>query len=737
MATQLDTRLPRTKPSGISSQPSHSRAPRITVGKLVSAVRSRWLLIVVGLLLTTAAATGAALTLSKKTWEASTTLLYTALPIPESGQSMYTQPDLKTLAGLVNSPELLDAIRDEFKISVPTKALEKNLTVTVPNGTKMLTLTLRWDDGRQTVEIVNRLASDFMARVAELRKSKLNAHLVDFDQALIGLQAKQHAALLAVRSFHQREKLSDYKSDIIAENARTVDLETMLERQHRIESDTLAQMKRMDEHLEEVKAQQLQEAEATKQFDAAVESVTDNRRRQDRIRELIQDERKVMEVQAKLDSKKAELNRVKQLYAKKFASLAQLQEIESQVGVLTAQVKDTVKIRDLLIETEKIDKVVVPAGAKKNVGSPIIQQVLFRKLELELQLTAARHEMGQLETQIRESRARSARIDSLHGEHESLLKKVEAVDTERRALELQISGLKNLSSLKTGEFVVAAPARPSQYPISSTKKSILISTFGLGLFLTFGMVVALEAISLSQGCESRAQRLNLPVLSEIPTEAGAVRHRGLRSLALRLRQSLRESGSVVLFSHVTESGDSAGMLDELASLLALRDERVLILDSRLGHGTHRSGNRLSLVNESWSEDIIGTGPVHEFNSPGLSDYLSFSCNDVDQICTPAEGFGIDRISVGEASLTTEALATHRMSELMTELRRRYSIILVAAPSLLHSVDLQILTAMADGLVAVNDGKISAVSRVRHSIDELQELEAPIVGQVVMALKPSH
>ena len=109
--------------------------------------------------------------------------------------------------------------------------------------------------------------------------------------------------------------------------------------------------------------------------------------------------------------------------------------------------------------------------------------------------------------------------------------------------------------------------------------------------------------------------------------------------------------------------------------------------------------------DSWPLDVFHLPNPQEAPALGLSDYLAFITNDLDDVCQAAGEFGVDHLSAGRAELPADALATHRMTELVAELRERYSILLILAPPLTHSVDLQILAALAHGIIAVVDAPV--------------------------------
>lgn len=708
-----------------------------------AAVRARKTILIIGMVATGIGAFLGAWLLSKPVWQVDATLVYSPLPIPEDAKSLYIPPDLKTLASLVNSPKILETAREASHIELPVKLIDQSLTTSVPGGTKALKMTLKWDNGVAAANLLNRIVAEFISQVASLRRAKLSDHVKDFEEHLVEVKGRLESALEEVRAFHRREGLVDFKNDVDTGLKKLGDLELSMGQQQRNESDILAQQRRMKDHFEEIKAQEAKEVEEEKQLQAATESISDNRRRQDRLRELIDEERRVQEIQAMIDIKKLEADRVRRLVLRGAASKSELEAIESEIAVFVSRIKESDKIKKWRGELEKIDKLVVPDAAKKRAGSPIIQQMLYRQLEIELHLIGIRDQMSQIQKGIDAQHARLKRLDQLRGEYESLTRKVESIDLERQKFESLIAVMRGLIDIKTAEFFIANVAEPPKYPSSSNKKLLLIGLGGSGMMLTLLTVAVLELGTIGRSTEARACQLGLPAIAWIAPPGRPYRRQQLRGLALRLRQFVPEPGAVVVFSTLSEPGQAEETIEELATLLALRDERVLILDARIGIDV-ASRTKPAAPNDRaehrhaspplWSTNVF---PIENDRIPvvrGLSDYLAFVTSDLDEVCQPSTGFGVDRISLGHSNISADTMATHRMSELLTDLRARYSIILVIAPPLAHSVDLQILASQAQGVVAVVDLPVPVHRAVRRTIAELHALCAPILGQVVFEVE---
>ena len=123
MATGIESfdRAPRSLVFSAEPQTPKKSPVALVVSRLSTAARRYWFLLLLGLLGTGAGTYFGSNALVKRTWESSTTILYTSLPISEGDRGLFTAPDLKTLSALVNSPGTIEAIREEFHLDVPSK----------------------------------------------------------------------------------------------------------------------------------------------------------------------------------------------------------------------------------------------------------------------------------------------------------------------------------------------------------------------------------------------------------------------------------------------------------------------------------------------------------------------------------------------------------------------------------------------------------------------------------------
>ena len=420
--------------------------------------------VVVATLVSLVAAVAIAVRYSQAQWEGTSTLLYAPLTGPDTQGSLYVPPDLKTLVALAKSPRNLETVRRDFKLPLSLEALEKLFKVTIPTGTKTVEVTFRSGTARGAADMVNRLVDLFREQVAEVRKAKINGYVDDFAEHLEGCRNRLQAANDALAEFDRANRVGDVASDLARLNDEIKDLDTELAHTTRERSSYAAQLTALDAHIASLKDQDRKREDDEKAAEAADETVADNRRRQDRLRELISEERTKMEVGAKLAAARADATRLARLAERGHASRDSLEEVQAQILILEAQIKETDTIRSWKDELERIDKVIVPKGKTKNQGSTAIEQIVFKKLELNLFITAAERGIEGLQADIAKREAEVRRLMGLQQRQRSLAKVVESCDAERLAASAELTALKKLQAIRTFEFAVVDAGLPRPVP---------------------------------------------------------------------------------------------------------------------------------------------------------------------------------------------------------------------------------------------------------------------------------
>ncbi len=715
----MPTNLPAPSISRTASPAARFRRLATVV---CGAISRRKVLFVVGCLLSVASAAGLSEVLAKKLWESNGMLLYTPLTTAESTASMYVPPDLKTLVSIAEEPTALAVIADEFQLDIPIKALAASFEVTVASGTKTIEFRLKWGDAQIGADMVNQLMESFRSAVLDIRLRKIDDYAKGFEVNKQQASDRYHTSLKTLQDFNRTASSVDIGRELNLTNENMLQLQLEIGRVRRSELNSKSQAKELERYVTEMRRREHAEGE-DKQFEAADETIADNRRRQDRLREMVTDERSRMEIEAQLVAKRAEQRRLLKLAHDNFASKEELERIGAEIGVLTAKVIDTEKIVGWKTELDRIDQVVVPKGKTKSQGSPVVQQALTKRLEIDLILLGNREELRELVGEIEEKRQRIDKLLSMQLKYQSLTKEVEAAELEVVTAAAGLREMRKLQSIRVPDLVVVTPATPSPYP-TTNRKTLLVGFLVGGLLLATASVLLIDHLR-SDGPTSTSvvSGLGLPMLERLTGDGKrpsffASESVELRLLALRIRQAIRIPSAVCVFSTINEAAGSAWLIVPLAQCLARRDERVLIIDSA-GLGD----------DPRYLESLIDARPLGEAQ-PGLGDYLVFVEDDLARVVLPTTIPAVDYLPRGTTPVGFDLLATYRMTELLDTLRDLYTMILIIGPRADRQVDLEILSARADGIIFLADDQSGRCLKSIPNIKILASLGAPILGAVV-------
>jgi capsular polysaccharide biosynthesis protein len=680
-------------------QANHSN-PAITCGLLAwQAVKNQWKMVSCMIIIGIVIAGATSFWLGKQTWETTGTMLYTPLPTPDGQKGLYTSPDLNTLTSLIKSPDNLNELCEEFRLAMPLSVLDKSFKVTTPKNTQTVVVSLQWAEGTECARMTNWLMERFIERSKDIRRRTAEGHINDLTLRMTDNESQYKRQMSQYSSYLQKHNIIDTK---LESESISKELETLLTDQIRSSRDEVsytAQRVRVAKELEEIKRSVQEEFERERKFEASQETIADNRRRQDRLRELIDDERKRQEWIAELSVKRKEFDRRSALRANGVVSQAELDEIAKEVEILTARLNDNSKIVNWRNELTRIDQVVIPKGQSRSQGSPIIQQALFRQLEIDLKLIGIQKDLFEIGKAINAKRRRLEEISASVRESESMKKELEVISQDRLRLSEQASFFRKLRDQSVSEFSIVSHARAGTYPISSNRKLWFAGFMAGAFFVCCGWITYHETRRQIHSGYSVIRKTGIESLGFLSLD-----ETNLRRFCTRFRDSAPNHGHVVMFTGDQSEAHSVWAL-HIARRLAQRDERIMILDCRL-------------------HDTKAQKVTHRL---GLGDYLKFIPCDMDDLIVPDDSSTVDIIQTGSAVLP-DSIATHRMSELLTTLKKQYTMIFVVGHSLEHDHEVDLLARHADTALAIlgKQGRIDAL------VSTIRKLQTTLAGRIKVA-----
>lgn len=129
--------------------------------------------------------------------------------------------------------------------------------------------------------------------------------------------------------------------------------------------------------------------------------------------------------------------------------------------------------------------------------------------------------------------------------------------------------------------------------------------------------------------------------------------------------------------------------------------------------------------------IRNLGDLEEEPSRGLGEYLSYTASSVDEVIWPSIVPGVDVLPrIGEAVLP-DLLGSNRMHELLDEVSRRYSVVILDAAPVQPYVDAELLARWCDGVVLVVRSRVTTAAAVKRAVARLNDsCPRPVAGVIL-------
>lgn len=380
----------------------------------------------------------------------------------------------------------------------------------------------------------------------------------------------------------------------------------------------------------------------------------------------------------------------------------------------------------------------------------------------------ARKKIGEVEALLAERRQDFQRLSQAQHQAAELEHEAMAVDHERQRIDDELSMVEQLCGAHTSGFTVVQPATESLINPTSNKTKLFGACTVLTWLLLAAPLFAFEVLrSREPAALTTARRLGMPLLARLgQPEAGAAgdEHRlhanydAVRLLALRIQQSLDQPGSAIMFCGLDWTPAPKWLLLNLARCFSERGERILLLDlgradwpsagcelnppvvsgaERLAPGSNGHdlayANGLSRPNGRTNGHAAAHARSHaavaEPEAPSLAAWLASQSTDPDELISPTAIPDVDQLQVGDCPLPREAWGTARMSDLMKQLRQRYTLILVSGLTTSRVVDMQLIAARVDGIIFTMPEGAEVEAHSNAVVRDLAHLNAPVLGLI--------
>ncbi len=303
---------------------------------------------------------------------------------------------------------------------------------------------------------------------------------------------------------------------------------------------------------------------------------------------------------------------------------------------------------------------------------------------------------------------------------------IRGLETKIAEARLQMTNAKTLSNSAIGNLEKLSPALEPTKAVSPRPKLNTALAFILGLFLTYGVLLLLEALNTKfRSVAELAKKTAQPILGEFPKT-----HDGNRALPQEAINYLRTNiildtqdsnlllqeddipqfSKVFLVTSANKSEGKSSIARNLAESFAQNDYKTLLIDADL------------------RKPIIAT--IYKLKKPNIS--LPHVLKEPSAPFTPISR-KIDNKYILDILPTFEAVenATETLSrgfhKLLADLRQKYDVIIVDSAPVLPVADTLPIASLATGVILVASMETKDSSGIIATIKKLENIGVNILG----------
>jgi Mrp family chromosome partitioning ATPase len=716
--TALSTYVaPRTPPKASPLAPKE-REPLIK-----STLRKRWWLLGICVIVALGPAYFAGHQFATMTYKIKGELEYHGLP-EMARTSAYNMEPVEAHAELLQSPAFLLTVIEKRNMAheLDVLGLTNSLDVTADSRSKMITLILSSSDLVKGKELLDDMMEMYVQRAVEDRRARATDHVRHAEEELFRAEANEDNCRKLLRNYSEKMVSTEFEQVSIPD--------TLRQYTSAYNAAVLAQTSFKT---------QIQEYNASR----AAETKDLNRKL----------------IEAKLGNVKSRLEK----YDPGSQPHAVLSRVSGELEALaktSANYDSPVKFKELIDAVGKnltsypwLNQYITPDMSDQSTQ---IDKMTEEGKKAELGLKTTSDEVADLKAKIDDTKkkleaANNAMRPQLE-ERKAFQDDLAGATANKQLVRSQLQALRQIKASPVKELSIVCKATWDGKPTTTFKKLFALAFMGVSLVLAAPVFGAEYYLSRESPADETARRFGLPLLSRGALSSRLKRHKtgefalsrtsddgedSLRLLALRIQQSLRRPGAVIVFSPLEHNESPISLICKLAVCFAEREELVLVVDagatlaesrsvlSTLFHGTpHRTAEGRPL------DPTLADGPAETpMATFGISDFLCNEELEIGDLVLHTKYTRVDCIHGGVSPQPREGLASRRITDLLELSRGRYSMILVAGPSTRNQTDVQLLAARADGMLFTVAPNTPISNRGHEVIQDLIDLDAPVMGLI--------
>lgn len=400
--------------------------------------------------------------------------------------------------------------------------------------------------------------------------------------------------------------------------------------------------------------------------------------------------------------------------------------VEALRSALTAQAVPDTELIDVSYRDSDPNRAALIANTVVQVFKQQNQEIQSRRYQTSKESLS--RQLSEVDAQIQ---AASAALESLGSEAAAAnerdhLEATMAMYRQSYASLLQTYEQVRLAeSTSTSNVIPIEPALPPSKPISPRPLRTAGIATAIGILLSIGIVVLIEALDDTLAPDSVTRQLGLPILGFIarfqPGEGKPVVSEHPRSPVSEAFRSLRTNiqfasvdrpiHTLLITSPSPEDGKSTVSVN-LGVSLAQAGQSVVILDADLRrpqiHKKLALSNTLGLTSVFVKQQVLLNGAVQ---STGIENLSAITAGNLPP--NPAE-----------------LLASAKMSEILQQVTKQADLTIIDTPPIMAVTDAAALSSRVDGVILVVKPGKTTLAAARQAIEQLNRVGANILGLVL-------
>ncbi len=688
---------------------------------LIGLWRRKFILVILVLVFAGLAYLGGS-TMNKSIYQTTTVLLYKPSEekkreIVDIGKALMTQMSMVKIR-----PNLEDT-RRKLNLNKSIDVVASAIDVTVEKNTEIMSITVTWDDAKLCSDMANLLRDTFLANSVHIDRESASGQIRDVNKRLTVVTAALKNVDRELQVFSEKTNYTEFvemskaaldqfnQMDLLWEQAKS-DQKTLREQVNNL-GTVIKQLK------QRVSGEQKQMFE--------LDRLSNINTRIENLRQKITDDKELRSNAAQLAQRELELARAKRLLES--GAISQTQYEAARLAYEEQKVRsiDSDQVKQWKDQLEQLYRVVIPSNLGSTPSGDMLQEMLKKEFDLQLDQISVGERVKNY-AQARESA--SARVEGLPSTQRQYLvlsRELKNLEDEKTTLLDALGKAKRFFGSDSYDFVIVSDAKVPSLPIKSNRMMLTLGIFAFGMIITFASILGMELSDTTiKSAPDMAARLGVPAIGQLPfldknqrclpTEKGMVRVEEFSVIARLIRQLCKQHGNRLIICSARHGEGTTTIISHIAASLGRQDENVLLIDG----GSNEDDSDVRITELCTTEQLTGAG---------IGDYLEGLVTDIDEIIKPTMLQRVSIIPRIGTAVTPDMISSKRMSALIEELGRRYSIVIIEASAVLDNVDAELLAQTIDYGVVVVKSRYQTASSIRKAMDRLSLGGCPVHGAV--------